>query len=126
MTTVLTEAVIRVKNASRDEFVIKQHRNRAMHEREVHAYRHWTATLGPSAPVFAAVDDAAMIIATSVVPGASPDPDDLTPDVYRQAGVLLRRFHEAESPAALPWYQDWLRERAAHWASRGRAAADDG
>ena len=118
LTAVLTEAVIRVKTVSGGEFVAKQHLNRTLHDREVYAYRHWTTALGPSAPVLAAVDEAAMIIATSVVPGVSPDPGDLTPDAYRQAGVLLRRFHEAEPPAILPWYRDWLRERAAHWASR--------
>jgi hypothetical protein len=39
---VLTEAVIRVETASGEEFVVKQHLNRTLHEREVHAYRHWT------------------------------------------------------------------------------------
>jgi Phosphotransferase enzyme family len=38
--------------------------------------------------------------------------------VYRQVGVLLRRFHEAEPPAALPGYLHWVRERATHWADR--------
>jgi len=114
----LAEAVIRVETASGAEFVVKQHLNRTLHEREVHAYRHWTTALGPSAPVLVAVDDAAMIIAASALPGASPNPSDLTADVYRQAGALLRRFHEADPPAAMPGYRDWLRERAAHWASR--------
>ena len=115
---VLTEAVIRVETASGEEFVVKQHLNRTLHEREVHTYRHWTTALGPSAPVLIAVDDAAMIIATFALPGASPETSDHTPDVYRQAGVLLRRLHEAEPPAALPGYLDWLRERATHWADR--------
>jgi hypothetical protein len=66
------------------------------------------------------VDDVAMIIALSALPGVSPGPSHLAPDVYRQAGVLLRRFHQAEPATALPWYRDWLRERAAHWV--GRAA----
>ena len=65
--------------------MVKQHLNRTLHEREVHAYRHWTTALGPSAPVLIAVDNAAMIIATSALPGASPETSDLTPDVYRQA-----------------------------------------
>jgi hypothetical protein len=45
--------------------VVKQHLNTALHEREVHAYGYWTTVLGPSAPVLAAVDEAAMIIAVS-------------------------------------------------------------
>jgi Ser/Thr protein kinase RdoA (MazF antagonist) len=118
LTAVLGDSVIWVGTASGDEFVVKQHLTRTLHEREVHAYRHWTTALGLSAPVLVAVDDAAMIIVTSALPGASPRPSDLTPDIYRRAGVLLRRFHEAEPPAALPWYRNWLRERAAHWTSR--------
>jgi hypothetical protein len=115
---VLAGKVIRVETASGDEFVVKQHLSRTLHEREVHAYRHWTTALGSSAPVLVAVDDAAMIIATTAPPGASPRPSNLIPDVYRCAGVLLRRFHEAEPPVTMPGYRDWLRERAAHWASR--------
>jgi Phosphotransferase enzyme family len=118
LTAVLTRAVIRVETASGEEFVVNQHPNRTQHEREVHAYRHWTTVLGASAPVLAAVDEAAMIIAISAVPGASPGLGDLTPDVYRQVGVLLRRFHQARPSAALPWYGDWPSGRAAHWASR--------
>jgi hypothetical protein len=118
LTDVLAGAVIRVETASGGEFVVKQHLNRALYEREVHAYGYWTTVLVPSAPVLAAVDEAAMIIAISAVAGASACLGDLTPDVYRQAGVLLRRFHEAEPSTALPWYGDWLRGRAAHWASR--------
>lgn len=115
---VLAEKVIRVETVPGDEFVVKQHLNRTLHEREVHAYRHWTTALGLSAPVLVAVDDAAMIIVTSALSGASPRSSDLTPDVYCRAGLLLRRFHEAEPPVTMPGYRDWLRERAAHWASR--------
>lgn len=115
---VLAGKVIRVATESGDEFVVKQHLSRTLHEREVHAYRHWTTALGPSAPVLVAVDDTAMIIATTALPGASPRPSNLTPDVYRHAGALLRRFHKAEPTATMPGYRDWLRERAAHWASR--------
>jgi len=42
---VLTGKVIRVEAASGGEFVVKQHLNRTLHEREVHAYRHWTSAL---------------------------------------------------------------------------------
>jgi hypothetical protein len=115
---VLAEKVIRVATVPGGEFVVKQHPNRTLHEREVHAYRHWTTALGPSTPALIAVDDAAMIIATTALPGASPRPSDLTADLYHRIGVLLRRFHEAEPPVTIPGYHDWLQERATHWASR--------
>jgi aminoglycoside phosphotransferase (APT) family kinase protein len=118
LTAVLAGAVIRVATESGQEFVVKQHRNRTHHEREVHAYRHWTTALGPSAPLLAAADDAEMIIAVSVLPCASPDPGGCSAEVHRQAGALLRRFHEAEPPVALPQYGDWLRERVTYWSSR--------
>ena len=120
VTAVLAGAVARVATASGEEFVVKQHLNRPLHEREVHAYRHWTGVLGSSAPRLVAVDDPAMIIVTSALPG-SPGSGDLTPSVYRQAGVLLRRFHSAEPSGDLAWFNGWLRDRADHWTSRAAA-----
>jgi hypothetical protein len=121
LTAVLAEAVIQVETTSGEELVVKQHLNRTLHEREVHAYRHWTTALGSSAPALAAVDHTAMIIAVSALPGRSSGPPDLTPDVHRQAGALLRRFHEAGPRTSPPWFRDWLRDRAGHWGSRAAA-----
>jgi Ser/Thr protein kinase RdoA (MazF antagonist) len=120
VTAVLAGAVARVATASGEEFVVKQHLNRPLHEREVHAYRHWTGALGSSAPRLVAVDDPAMIVVTSALPG-SPVSGDLSPSVYRQAGVLLRRFHNAEPSSDLAWFNGWLRDRADHWTSRAAA-----
>src|SRR5438874_1897717 len=117
VTAVLAGAVARVATASGEELVVKQHQSRHLHQREVHAYRHWTRALGPSAPRLVAVDDPAMIIVTSPLPG-SPASGELTPSVHRQAGALLRRFHDAEPPSDLTWFPGWLRDRASHWASR--------
>jgi Phosphotransferase enzyme family len=117
VTAVLAGAVARIATTSGEEFVVKQHLNRPLHEREVHAYRCWTRALGASTPRLVAVDDPAMIIVTSALPGG-PGSGDLTPFVHRQAGALLRRFHDAEPPCALTWFRDWLRKRAGHWTSR--------
>jgi Ser/Thr protein kinase RdoA (MazF antagonist) len=120
VTAVLAGTVARVTTASGAEFVVKQHLNRPLHDREVHAYRHWTVALGTSAPLLVTVDDPAMIIITVALPGRSPGPGDLTPSVHRQAGILLRRLHSAAPPRDLPWYPGWLQERASHWTSRAR------
>lgn len=114
LTAVLGLAVARVTIASGDEVVVKQHATRAKHEREVHAYCHWTGSLGSSAPALIAVDDHAMIIVTSAIPGRARA-RNLPAQAHQQAGALLRRFHDAEPPRSLPWFHGWLRDRAAHW-----------
>jgi hypothetical protein len=119
VTAVLGPAVARVATESGDEFVVKQHATRSKHEREVHAYRHWAGALGSSAPALKAVDDPAMVIITSPLPGHVHS-GDLPASAHRQAGALLRRFHDAEPPSDLPWFRGWLRDRAAHWS--GQAA----
>lgn len=128
VTAVLAAGVARITSASGDELVIKQHSDRLRHDREVYAYRHWTAVLGSSAPSLIAVDNTAMIIITTAMPGRLPGPGDLTPPVYHQAGALLRRFHDAAPPSDLSWFRTWLQDRASHWTSRAApllSAADE-
>ncbi len=120
LTAVITGAVIKVTTPAGSELVIKQHPDRRRFEHEVHAYQHWTAALGRAAPELAASDESALTTAVSALAGHSPGPADLTPGTFRQAGTLLRRFHEAGPQVRLPWFRDWLWERAAYWA--GRAA----
>jgi Ser/Thr protein kinase RdoA (MazF antagonist) len=112
----LSPAVARISAHGR-EYVVKKHASQAKHDREVHAYRRWTAALGTAAPELIAVDSEALAIVTTVMPG-QPRPDALTARHFSQAGQLLRRFHDAEPPRALPWYRDWLRDRSAHWTAR--------
>jgi hypothetical protein len=118
VTAVLAEGVVRVATASGKELVVKRHLTRALHEREIHAYRQWTWALGTSAPRLIAADHQAMVIVTSALAGSSPGPADQTFSVHRQAGALLRRFHDAEHPSNLPWFHDWLQDRARHWTRR--------
>jgi Ser/Thr protein kinase RdoA (MazF antagonist) len=126
VTAVLARAVVRVATASGEEFVVKQHRSRLLHDREVHAYSTWTSALGPSAPALVAVDGQELVLITAALPGSARD-SDLTPSVHQQAGALLRRFHNAEPPADLAWFPGWLDDRAEHWTSRAAPllSADD-
>jgi Ser/Thr protein kinase RdoA (MazF antagonist) len=119
VTGVLSPAVARITTESGDELVVKQHATRSKHEREVHAYRRWAGALGSSAPALKAVDDPAMVIITSALPGRVHS-GDLPASAHRQAGAVLRRFHDAEPPSELPWFHDWLHDRADHWS--GQAA----
>ena len=87
VTAVLGDAVLRVRDARSQEFVVKQHGTRSKHDREVHAYRHWTAALGPSAPRLIAADSEAMtiVITTSRHPSAASSAPPSTPSVPRTA-----------------------------------------
>jgi Ser/Thr protein kinase RdoA (MazF antagonist) len=124
VTAIMGTAVARVIAASGAEFVIKQHGSRAKHDREVHAYRHWTRGLGPSAPELVVIDDPAMIIITTALPG-EPCPGERTADTFRQAGALLRRFHDMEPPIELPWFRDWVQDRGRHWTGQARTLLSD-
>lgn len=113
-------AVARVFAGNGREYVVKKHASRIKHDREVHAYRHWTSVLGASAPELVATDTAALTIITTALPGHQ-HPGVLTPPAHCRAGALLRCFHDAEPPRQLTWYHDWLRGRSALWIAQARA-----
>jgi Ser/Thr protein kinase RdoA (MazF antagonist) len=60
-----------------------------------------------------------MIILTTALPG-EPCPGKGTVATFSRAGALLRRFHDVEPPIELPWFRDWLQDRARHWTSLAR------
>ncbi len=118
----------RISARSGEEYVVKKHADIDKHDREVHAYQHWTPALGSSAPQLVAADAQALTIVTTALNGR-PYPDPLTLTAHHHAGTILRRFHDAEPPRPLPGYPDWLRDRAAYWIGRARpflSAADLG
>jgi len=128
ITQALGPAVARISARSGEEYVVKKHADRDKHDREVHAYRHWTPALGSSAPQLVAADAQALTIVTTALDGR-PHPGPLTAAAHHQAGTILRRFHDAELPRTLPGYRDWLRDRAAYWTVRASpflSAADLG
>jgi hypothetical protein len=124
VTAIMGPAVARVTAASGAGFVIKQHGSRTKHEREVHAYRHWTRALGSSAPELVAVDDPAIIIITTALPG-KPCLGAGTAAMFHQAGALLRRFHDVEPSIEVPWFRDWLQDRGRHWNSQAGTLLSD-
>ena len=119
ITEILGPAVARISARGGEEYVVKKHADRDKHDREVHAYQHWIPALGSSAPQLVAVDAQALIIVTTALDGR-PYPGPLTAAAHHHAGAILRRFHDAEPPRALPGYRDWLQVRAAHWTGRAR------
>lgn len=128
ITQALGPAVARISARSGEEYVVKKHAGRDKHDREVHAYRHWTPALGSLAPQLVAADAQTLTIVTTALDGR-PYPGPLTAAAHHRAGTILRRFHDAESPRALPGYRDWLRDRADYWTARAKpflSAADLG
>jgi Ser/Thr protein kinase RdoA (MazF antagonist) len=117
VTAVLGDAVLRIRDARSQEFIVKQHDTRSKHDREVHAYWHWTASLGPSAPRLIAADSAAMTIVITRLPG-QPCAGDPEAAINHQAGALLRRFHDTEPARRLPWFPSWLDDRVRYWSSQ--------
>jgi Ser/Thr protein kinase RdoA (MazF antagonist) len=86
-------------------FFVKRHPTSLFHCREVDAYRNWTAYLGPGrAPVLLQADAPALAIMVTALPGhVAVDPQVAAAtqsEIHRQAGVLLRRLHEAASAGA--------------------------
>jgi hypothetical protein len=128
ITEALGPAVARISARSGEEYVVKKHAHLNKHDREVHAYRHWTPALGSSAPQLVAADTQALTIVTTALDGR-PHPGSLTAAAHHQAGTILRHFHDAEPPRTLPGYRDWLGDRAAYWTARAKpftSAADLG
>jgi Ser/Thr protein kinase RdoA (MazF antagonist) len=109
-------AVLRLRDARGVSWFAKQHRERDRHEAEVTAYRQWVLALSGHAPRLHAADDVRSALIVSAIPGepvpwpaadlrALPDTDRLAEQaLQREAGVLLRRFHDAQRP--VPW-DDW-------------------
>ncbi len=119
VTAVLGDAVVRVRDARGQEFVVKQHGSRSKHDREVHAYRYWTAALAPSAPRLIAADSATMTIVITMLPG-QPCSGVPKAAIHHQAGALLRRFHDTEPARELPWLHCWLGDRIHYWTSQAK------
>lgn len=104
--------VIRLRDARGSVWFLKRHRERERYLAELSAYRRWVPALGASAPRLRASDNALQAIILSALPGEPapwPDPSDRPSStqavaeaaIQREAGALLRRFHDAQP--AMSW-----------------------
>jgi len=108
------QRVARFRAADGREYIAKQHSAAEKHRREVHAYRHWAPALGPSAPRLVAVDQATMTVLITALPGQLVEGAGDAAS-HRQAGGLLRSFHDVEPLRPLDSFQHWLISRIARW-----------
>lgn len=102
-------SVLRLRDAEGGDWFLKRHQDAERYDAEVTAYRRWVPALGENAPRLRAYDDILRTVILSAVPGEPPPwPASASGghrgaelDVQRRAGVLLRRFHDAQ--AAVRW-----------------------
>lgn len=97
-------SVLRLRDTGGRTWFLKRHGDRDRYDRELNAYREWAPALGDSAPRLRAFDDPLDAIIISAVPGEpAPWPGQGTEspaeqEIQRQAGMILRRLHEAQPP----------------------------
>jgi Ser/Thr protein kinase RdoA (MazF antagonist) len=110
--------VVEVRDSHAVSWFIKQYRDRERYDAELTAYVRWVPALGDRAPTLRAHHDELAALVLSAVPGHPGLDVWAEPAAHRQAGVLLRRLHDAER--LTPWTDfvpDKLRELQ-RWALR--------
>lgn len=103
--------VIEVSSSADRHFVVKGHAERSRFDLEVRAYRDWVPAIADRAASLVTSDGRRLAIVITKLVGRTMDAayDDVTREreIYRDAGVVLRRFHDAQPPRALPnWGAD--------------------
>lgn len=107
--------VFRIRDSRGREYVAKRHTTASKHAREVHAYRHWAPALGAGTAQLVAADAQTMTILITALPGCPAGGPGDDRYCHRQAGALLRLFHDAEPAQPLPGFQHWLHDRIFWW-----------
>ncbi|MFF7249916.1 aminoglycoside phosphotransferase family protein [Embleya sp. NPDC008237] len=114
--------VTRLRTHGGREMILKTNTNADSFARELHALRTWAPALGPRAPQLLDADPTRHALLTTVVPGVplstlSPAVDEER-SAYRQAGALLRFFHNAGPRRHLPTFGPdraaYIRAQLAH------------
>jgi tRNA A-37 threonylcarbamoyl transferase component Bud32 len=106
------------------EIIVKRHRTPQKHTQELHAYQHWTTSLGGHAPrLLASCDDPPTIIIT-VLPGQPLKDQSLRAEAelraHRNAGELLAKYHQAAPARADLNMVEWLADRGDQWLAVAR------
>ncbi|GAB2937047.1 hypothetical protein GCM10027280_26500 [Micromonospora polyrhachis] len=104
------------------DVIVKIHRDRQRHDREVHAYRAWVPALGDRAPQLIAVNDELLAIAITSMPGRPVAELTLSQadeqNTFAQAGAILRDLHAAAPTVYNPRFCQYLAERGTYWLQR--------
>jgi Ser/Thr protein kinase RdoA (MazF antagonist) len=113
-------AVIEVRDADGVTWFAKRHSGERNYRAEVAAYRKWVPALGERAPNLRAHDEELQMMVLSAVPGEDGSGLALESDaeIQRQAGWLLRRFHDAESLGSWDDFAAAKLDEFEKWAAR--------
>jgi hypothetical protein len=106
------------------EIIVKRHRSPQKHLQEVHAYQHWTPSLGGHAPrLLASCDDPPTIITTVLLGQPLKDLSlrlEAELRAHRNAGELLAKYHQAAPARADLNMVEWLADRGEQWLAVAR------
>jgi Ser/Thr protein kinase RdoA (MazF antagonist) len=116
--------VVEVMTGAGDARIVKAHSDDVRHVIEVAAYERWVPAIADRAPRLLAVDRSCRAVVLSKL-DAGPPADDLAPEVYRDAGALLRRFHEAAAPTIGEGWAAGRLDNLREWIDRMPAALVD-
>lgn len=89
-------SVYHVRDADDAEWFVKCHDDHEWFSHEVHAYHRWVGAIGDRAPRLRAHDVEHRVLVVSALRAEGPQ-DWHDGDVRRDAGMILRRLHAAES-----------------------------
>lgn len=103
--------------------VVKASNRQALYERESAAYRHVVPALAPNAPVVWHDDFARHLIVTSFLEGeiVAGTPGQTDPALFRDAGRLVRRMHDAVPARYSDVYVSDVTASFDAWAARATA-----
>lgn len=114
--------VLDLAAADGSRYVGKAYRRAAKFAAELHAYRSWVPALDNRAPQLIDADEERRVLLITRL-----DARHLTneqagddPDVSRQAGQLLRRFHDSQAGMPVVGYAERQRIRVEEWVARAR------
>ena len=119
--------VLEVRTSDGRHLIVKSHNDRFRNELELAAYRSWVPAIAERAPALVAAADDASVYVLTRLEASTPAPE-LPPEVYADAGRVLRRFHDSGEPVV---DEGWAAQRLANlrdWIARmpeGLIADDD-
>ena len=120
--------VLEVRADDGRSLIVKSHNDDYRNQLEVAAYQRWVPAIADRAPALVAHDDDAAKVLVVTKLEAGPAGPSLPPAVYRDAGRVLRRFHDGGDPVVDPGWADQRLANLRTWIDRmpdGLIDADD-
>jgi len=111
--------VLMISDPAGRRWIAKAIRRPKAYRRELDAYLQWVPALGVHAPQLHAHLDDLQVILVNRLPDHPADEATSEPDVYAQAGAVIRRLHDSAPPVVDSFFADRLAERLENYIRRG-------